>query len=105
MTKKYDSDLTDQEWEFVKELIQSEFPYKTGRKKNIEEYRDIVNAMFYIVRTGVQWAYLPKDYPPHTTVHYHYMKFMRINFFEKFNDAVRDKLRIESGKKKTLVQL
>jgi putative transposase len=36
--------------------------------------REVVNAIFYLVRTGCQWANLPRDYPHHDSVYYHYHK-------------------------------
>ena len=71
---KYKSDLTDAEWGTIREILERELPYTTGCKKYIEELRDIYDSINYINKTGVQWEYLPNDFPPHTTISYHYHK-------------------------------
>jgi transposase len=60
----YPSDLTDEEWRVVKPLI----PVKTGRGKGrgrprTLSMRAVLNALFYLDRTGCQWDYLPRTYP------------------------------------------
>lgn len=44
-------------------------------------------------KTGCQWAYLPHDFPPPTTVNYHYMKWMAAGFFERVNAEIRREVR------------
>jgi transposase len=61
---RYPSDLTDEEWALIKPLIP---PAKRGGKRTIIE-RDVVNGVMYILSTGCQWAALPKDLPPRSTV-------------------------------------
>ncbi len=102
LRKKYPSDLTDAQWELVKELIEKECPYQGGPRIALEEYREILNAIYYLNKTGVQWAYLPHDFPPYTTVNYHYMKFVKNGLFEKINDHLREVARVTSELKKTL---
>ena len=53
----YESDLTDKQWETIKEF----FPY--GNKSKYHK-RSLVEAVLYIVKTGCQWRMLPHDYPP-----------------------------------------
>ena len=57
----YASDLTDRQWEEIKEF----FPMGNKSKYN---KRSLVEAVLYIVKTGRQWRMLPHDYPPHDTV-------------------------------------
>jgi len=92
--------MTDKEWEIVKKTLVETYPYKGGNQKKAEDYREIMNAIFYINKTGVQWHSLPKDFPPPTTVNYHYCKFSRDGFFEKLNDAVRALARTQSNEEK-----
>jgi len=73
--KKYPSDMNDDEWELIKPILEKELSYTKGPKVTMEGYREILNAIFYIAKTGVQWQYLPHDFPPPTTVNYHYLKF------------------------------
>ena len=95
--KDYPSDLTDAEWEIIKEIMEPELPYTTGRPAQVD-YREIWNAIFYIDRTGCQWRYLPKDFPPATTVNYHYLKWMRLGLYQKVNDTLRRRAREREGR-------
>ena len=63
---RYPSDLTDEEWSIVEPLIP---PGKPGGGKRRVSLREVVNGVMYILSTGCQWRYLPKDLPPRSTVH------------------------------------
>src|SRR5271170_2071426 len=63
---RYPSDLTDDEWARVKPFIP---PPKPGGGKRRTDMRAVMNAVMYILSTGCQWRYLPKDFPPYSTVH------------------------------------
>jgi transposase len=66
----YSSNLSDAEWATIEPLLPQR--NRLGRPPKTE-MRSIVNAMFYIVRTGCQWRQLPREFPPFTTVqHYFY---------------------------------
>jgi len=62
--ERYASDLSDEEFALVQPLLPASKP--RGRKPT--EPRAILNALFYLVRAGCPWRYLPKDFPPFTTV-------------------------------------
>jgi putative transposase len=51
--------------------------------------RQVVNAIFYVVRTGCQWENLPQDYPNHNSVYYHYRKWCTDGTWCRVNTAVR----------------
>ena len=62
-----DSDLTDQQWSIIGPLL----PVNRGGGRRVElDLRMALNAMFYLVRTGSQWRYLPKDFPKWQSVYY-----------------------------------
>ena len=63
---RYPSDLTDTEWGLVEPLIP---PAKHGGRRRTVEVREVVNGVMYVLSTGCQWRYLPKDLPPKSTVH------------------------------------
>lgn len=63
---RYPSDLTDEEWALVAPRIP---PGKPGGGKRTVDIRAVVNGVMYILSTGCQWRYLPKDLPPRSTVH------------------------------------
>src|ERR671938_1152480 len=62
---RYPSDLTDEEWALIGRLIP---PAKRGGNKRTVDVRSVVNGVMYILSTGCQWAALPKDLPPRSTV-------------------------------------
>lgn len=90
--KKYPSDLTDEEWDVVEECLRREEESRVGRPQEVD-LRRVWDAILYLNKTGCQWAYLPHDFPPRTTVNYHYMKWMMNGFFERVNTEVRQRLR------------
>ena len=93
--KPYASDLSDSEWEILKPLI----PRAKGFGHPVEvDFREILNAIFYVQRTGCQWEMLPHDLPPYTTVYGYFQKWQRKGIWQLLHDQVRQQLRAELGK-------
>ena len=67
---RYPSDLTDAEWALIEPKIP---PAKRGGRRREVNVREVVNAIFYVLSTGCQWAALPKDLPPKSTAHFYFM--------------------------------
>ena len=65
---RYPSDLTDDEWAYVEPLIP---PAKPGGGKRRTDMRGVMNGVMYILSTGCQWRYLPRDFPPYSTAYRH----------------------------------
>jgi transposase len=63
---RYPSDLTDEEWALVAPLIPAA---KRGGNKRTVNLREVANGLMYILSTGCQWAAIPKDLPPRSTLH------------------------------------
>ena len=63
---RYPSDLTDSEWGHVEPLIP---PAKRGGRKRKADVREVVNGIMYVLSTGCQWRYVPKDLPPKSTLY------------------------------------
>ena len=63
---RYPSDLTDEEWALIEPLIP---PAKHGGRRREVNLREIVNGLMYVLSTGCQWRYVPKDLPPKSTLH------------------------------------
>ena len=83
----YDSDLTDSEWELVEHF----FDKKDNRgTKPIHKRRDIVNALLYVVKSGIQWRMLPKDFAPWNTVYDYYSQWSRDGVWSKALDAINE---------------
>ena len=95
--KRYPSDLTDEEWGILEPILEKADPYTTGRPRQVD-LREVVNAIFYLNKTGCQWRYLPKDFPPYTLVSYYYHKWVDNHTWEQINTAIRQQLRKERGR-------
>lgn len=85
----YASDVTDAQWAGIELLIPV---YKWGRRRELE-MRQVVNAIFYIDKTGCQWEMLPKDYPNHNSVYHHFARWSREGAWEDINAALREQVR------------
>jgi putative transposase len=79
---RYPSDVSDQEWEIIEPIIIEAKPYETGRPREVD-LREILNAIFYLSKTGCPWRYLPKDFPDYTLVNYYYNKWTANGLFQK----------------------
>jgi transposase len=62
---RYPSDLTDAEWAHIAPLIPAA---KHGGRKRKVDVREVVNGIMYVLSTGCQWRYVPKDLPPKSTL-------------------------------------
>ena len=95
--ERYPIDLTDEEWEVVEAILNEVDPYTTGRPRKVD-LREILNAIYYLNKTGCQWRYLPTDFPSYSLVSYYYQKWLRQKVWEQINTAIRQKVRKESGR-------
>ncbi len=90
MRKPYPTDLSDDEWKYIEPHVPR--PKGWGRPR-IHSPREILDATFYVLRSGCQWRLLPHDFPRWPTV-YHYFRKWRIDgTWEKINRALRERLR------------
>jgi putative transposase len=91
----YPSDLTDAEWQWIKDLI----PGETGGGRHRDtDMRQVVNGILYLVRSGCSWRMLPKDFPPYTTVHEYYRRWRKDGTVIRIHDALRRQVRTEAGR-------
>jgi putative transposase len=96
MTRKsYSTDMTDKEWGSLRPLLPAD--KSRGRKRRVDLY-EILNAIFYIIRTGCQWRLLPHDFPVWQTVYYYFRQWRKDGIWAKMNDTLRKDLRQASGK-------
>ena len=97
MNKKYPSDLTDSQWNLIKDFFPA--PKSTGRPREVD-FRQVVNAILYLVFTGCQWRFLPKDYPKWQTVYYYFRLWQASHLWKRIHDTLRAKLREKMGRHK-----
>lgn len=75
------AELNDHQWQKIKPFVDD--GYK--RKLNL---RAVTNAIFYVLRTGVQWRNLPSDFPKWQSVYYYFRKWKNNGSIEKMNTAL-----------------
>ena len=91
MKKSYSTDLTNVEWEYLEPHVEA--PNKRGRPKT-HSSRQILNAIFYLLKSGCAWRLLPRDFPPWETVYWWFRRWRIDGTFERLNTAVRERLRV-----------
>ena len=98
MRKSYRSDLTDAQWNLIKDLLP--VGKSTGRPRKVN-LREVVNTVQYQARTGCQWDYLPHDLLPKSTVWDYFVAWQHDGTWEKLVDALRGQVRTEEGREET----
>jgi putative transposase len=86
----YDTDLTDVEWLLLQPLIP---PEKQGGRHRTVDIREVVNAIFYVLRTGCAWRLLPHDFPVWQTVYGYFRDWRKSGVWEQLNAALRETVR------------
>jgi putative transposase len=88
------TDLSDEEWEILQPLVPEATP---GGRPRGHQTRELLDAIFYVVRRGCAWRLLPHDFPPWQTA-YHYFRARRIDgTWEQIHATVRDRTRLREG--------
>ena len=94
----YPSDLNDTEWRIVSRLLPAPKP---GGRPRTTELRAVVNAIFYVLRSGCAWRMLPRDFPPFPTVYMYFKQWRDDGTWERVHDLLRDRIRRLEGRKKS----
>jgi len=79
---RYETDLTDGEWAVIEPLMPAPSPRGRPRAWSL---REIINAIFYVLRGGVAWRLLPNEFPPRTTVYRWFALWRDTGVFESMN--------------------
>lgn len=94
--KPYPTDLTDAQWVRLEPLLVAfENRLRPGPKREVD-LREVVNTLRYLLRTGCQWALLPHDLLPKSTVYDYFVKWRDHGLLAKINDAMREKVRAQT---------
>jgi putative transposase len=91
MRKPYPTDLSDAEWNYIEPHLP---PAKELGRPRIHSPREILDAIFYVLRSGCQWRLLPHDFPRWPTVYDYFRKWRIDGTWEKINRAIRERLRV-----------
>lgn len=95
MCKKYPCDLTDGEYKFLKKCLPKQRNFGRPRKY---ERREILNAIFYLLRTGCAWRYLPTNYPDWRSVYHYFRVWRKSGEWRRLNKRLRRLLRKKGGR-------
>ncbi len=95
--KSYPTDVNDAQWNLIANLFSQRPAGVVGRPREYS-YREIVNAILYLLRTGCQWRNLPHDFPPYTLVSYYYQAWRKSGLVQRLHDALRGQVRQQVGK-------
>jgi putative transposase len=90
-TASYPSDLSNEQWELLEPLI----PVYPGGRPRTTNVRDVVDAVLYLLRTGCQWRYLPKDFPPKSTVWRYFDEWRHNGTLDIIHEILRTKVRTQ----------
>jgi putative transposase len=92
MTKSqlYPTDLKSSEWQALRPYLPT--PSTTGRPR-VHSWRSILNGIFYVVKGGIPWRLLPKEYPPYQTVYHYFRSWCKSGFWQALNDTLRERVR------------
>lgn len=92
--KPYPSDLKDDEWTILKPLIP---PAKAGGRPRSVNMREVLNGIFYVLKSGCQWDMLSRDLPPKGTVYHYNNTWRKGGTWQRMYQALREVLRQELG--------
>ncbi|MFI6544375.1 IS5 family transposase [Streptomyces prunicolor] len=94
----YPSDLADEQWALVEPLLPPARVGPKGGRREKHPRRRILDAIFYVVRTGCAWRQLPKDFAPWQTVYWYFTWWHDDGAVERIHDALRSKVRQADGR-------
>ncbi len=89
---EFPSDLSEAQWDYIKDLIPLA---RSGGRPRTTDVKKVMDAIFYLVRTGIPWRYLPKSFPAWKTVYHYYSKWAKIGVWEKINEVLLIEVRLK----------
>ncbi len=95
--ESYDSDVNDEQWALLEPLLEPESKKKSGRPRTADR-REIVSAIFYVLKTGCQWRQLPHGFPAWSTVYVYYRRWRVAGIWQKVHQALHRQVRHQAGK-------
>lgn len=94
----YPSDLTDAEWKSIRHLIPRA---RRGGRPRTTDVREVVNAIFYLTRSGCAWRYLPQEFPPWRTIYDYFSVWNERGVWRAIHQELAARVRRRSGRKST----
>ena len=95
----YSSSLKDREWELLEPVLKQALPSRKKTRPPEWTERQLFDAMLYQLKSGCNWGDLPKDFPPYSTVYWHYKKWRDAGVFDQLLEVLHGQLRVKVKKK------
>ena len=95
MRKTYPTDLSDAQWTRLRSYLPTP---KAEERSRTHSLRDVFDAIFYVVKSGCHWRLLPHDFPPWSTVYYHFRRFRLSGLWHLILKVLRAAERNRAGK-------
>jgi len=96
--RSYPSDISDEEWNVLEPLIP---PEKPGGKPRTTNMREVINAIWYVLRSGCQWRMVPHEFPPWSTVWGYFRIWRKTGVWEQMHSSLREAVRSRQGREPT----
>ena len=96
--RRYASEVSDAEWAVIAPMLRPPVARRGRGRPPRVDLRRVLDALFYMNRTGCQWRYLPAEYPAWGAVRYYFDKWEQDGTCERVNDALRQQVRIRAGR-------
>jgi putative transposase len=91
----YNTDISAQQWQ----LLEPHLPVaKTGGRKRTTNLREVINAMFYLIRAGCRWRLLPHNFPQWQTVYGYFRQWQKDGTWVKLNELLLQEVRLKARK-------
>jgi putative transposase len=94
----YPTDLTDAQWALLVPLLPPPRSGPQGGRPREVDLREVLNGIFYFLKSSGGWRMLPHDLPPWGTVHYYYWKWRREGTWQRVHDTLREQVRRAAGR-------
>ena len=89
----YTSSLSDKEWMIIEPILLKHIPKKKQTRPLKWEHREILDGVLYQLKNGCNWGDLPKDFPPYSTVYWHYKQWRDSGLIDKLLEQLHGDLR------------
>ena len=96
--RAYPTDLTDAQWALLAPLLPPAKSGPQGGRPRTVNLREVVNGIFYFLKSGGDWRLLPHDLPPWGTVHYYYRRWRLEGVWQEVHDTLREQVRTAAGR-------
>lgn len=94
----YPTDLNDSEWQVIEQYLPKGCPKGPGGRPREIAWRQLLNGIFYIVRSGCAWRLMPKDLPHWKTVYHYFRLWRKAGTWQQMNDRLREAVRVQAGR-------